>query len=145
MSENVNRYNGEILPFKTVSNVKPDVGINKDPGEDMCRLEDFESIGDMVKRFVRAGMVEQPIYVDADPGDLDVDMPSDFFDDNPGELLDTQIDLEDYLNAHQAEADGDHSKRDANNSENSAETPNNGEAQGGSSVADDDGAQLTSK
>lgn len=141
MNDNINRYSGEILPFKTISSVVPDVGINEDPGEDMCRLEDFESIGDMVKRFVRSGQLEQPVYVDVDPAGLDVDMPSDVSDDNPGELLDTQIELEGYLASHQAAADGDYSKRDANNSENSAETPDNGEAQGGSSAADDDGAQ----
>lgn len=141
--EKVNRFTSEVLPFKTISNVVPDVGINADPGEDLCRLEDFESIADVCTRFIRSGIDNSAefVYVNPDPASLDNDAVSDLYDDNPDDLIGTQTDLEDYLASHPTQAVGNDFANGSNNSEKSAQESNNGEVQGGSSVADDDGTQ----
>lgn len=140
-----NKFTGEVLPWKTVSNVEPDEGINKDPGEDLCRLEDFEPISDVINRYLRtSGVVFNeygiPDHEAADKA-LDEDSPSDLYDDNCDDLIDTQIDLDDYLNSHPTQAVGNDFANGSNNSEKSAEERDNGEVQGGSSAADDDGTQ----
>ena len=143
MEKNVNRFTGEVLPFKTISNVIPDVGVNADPGEDLCRLEDFESIGDVCARFIRSGVDNSSefAYTDPDPEGLDKDSVSDLYDENQDDLIETQFDLEDYLDSHPTQAVGNDFANGSNNSEKSAQEINNGEVQGGSSVADDDGTQ----
>lgn len=143
--DRVNKFTGEVLPWKTISNVEPDKGINEDPGEDLCRLEDFEPISDVINRYLRtSGIVGNEYGIpDPDAADkaLEEDLPSDLYDDNCDDLMDTQIDLEDYVNSHPAPAVGDDFTNGSNNSEKSAQETNNGEVQGGSSAADDDGTQ----
>ena len=43
----LNKFTGEYVPFKTVSNVQPDKGV-ENTGEDLCRKEDFEPIGQVI-------------------------------------------------------------------------------------------------
>lgn len=143
--DRVNKYTGEVLPWKTISNVDPDEGINKDPGEDLCRLEDFEPISEVINRYLRnSGIIGNeygtPDHEFADKA-LNEDVPSDFYDENCDDVIETQIDLEDYINSHPAQAVGNDFANGSNNSEKSAEESNNGEVQGGISVADDDGTQ----
>ena len=145
--DRVNKYTGEVLPWKTISNVDPDEGINKDPGEDLCRLEDFEPISVVINRYLRTSgiigneFVPTSEQVEQAEKALDDDLPSDLYDENCDDLMSTQMDLEDYLNSHPAQAVGNDFANGSNNSEKSAEESNNGEEQGGSSVADDDGSQ----
>ncbi len=140
-----NKYTGEVLPWKTISNVDPDEGINKDPGEDLCRLEDFEPISEVINRYLRnSGIIGNeygtPDHELADKA-LDKDLPSDLYDENCDDVMETQMDLECYLDSHPAQAVGNDFANGSNNSEKSAEESNNGEEQGGSSAADDDGSQ----
>lgn len=138
----MNKFTGELLPWKTISNVDPDEGINKDPGEDLCRLEDFESIGAVCARFMNSGYdnSKEFAYVKPSEDGLDQDCVTDLYDDNEDDLMNTQVDLEDYLNSHPAQAVGNDFTQGSNNSEKSAQETNNGEEQGGVSEASDDGS-----
>lgn len=97
MTDLKNRFTGEILPFKTVSNVEPHPGVNKEPGEDLCRLEDFEPIGAVIARFMRSGIdnSNEYVYDHVNEEDLAQERIYDVFDNE--DILDRQIDLEDYV------------------------------------------------
>lgn len=91
-----NRYTGEILPFKTITNVEPHPGVNKEPGEDLCRLEDFEPIGAVIARFLRTETDISKEYAFTNPTEesLDEERVYDVFDNE--DILDRQIELEEF-------------------------------------------------
>lgn len=92
---------GEALPFKTPSSAGYDEG-SKIEGEDKCRLEDFEPISACIARFLRNSsynIAEEYAYDAEDlPDDLDVERPLDSQDGD--DVLERQVDLEDYLDAY---------------------------------------------
>lgn len=94
------KFTGEVLPYKTISNVSVDSGIvNTSP--DLCRKEDFEPIGRVIARFMRSGEIDKVIneeyaYKETDKSDILQDSAFDVVDESD-DVLDQQIDLEDYI------------------------------------------------
>ena len=96
----VNKHTGEIEFYKTVANAQPDKGI-ENTGEDLCRKEDFEPIGQVIARFLRSGGVDAVLsgeyaYTEADKPDINEDSAFDAVDDE-ADILDQQMDLEEYI------------------------------------------------
>lgn len=97
-----NKYTGEVLPYKTVASVEPDKGI-ENTGEDLCRKEDFEPISACVKRFLNSGVdvSHEFMYTSEDAKNIDLDQVDDHYDPD-ADLLDQQMDVEDYLDGRYA-------------------------------------------
>lgn len=102
MDKFVNKFSGEVLPYKTVASVEPDKGF-ENTGEDLCRKEDFEPISACIKRFLNAGVdvSAEYRYTSEDVKDIDLDQVDDHYDPN-ADLLDQQMDIEDYLDGRYA-------------------------------------------
>lgn len=102
MNKFESKYTGEFLPFKTISNVTVDNGIvNELPDE--CKKEDFEPISHAVARFMRSADLQQVVndeyaYTSDNLPDINIDNAFDVADDSE-DLLDNQVDLEDYLSS----------------------------------------------
>lgn len=103
MDKFVNKFSGEVLPYKTVASVEPSKGI-ENTGEDLCRKEDFEPISVCIQRFLRAGGVDvsqEYKYTSDDVKNIDLDQADDHYDPD-ADLLDQQMDMEEYLDGRYA-------------------------------------------
>lgn len=103
MDKFVNKFSGEVLPYKTVASVEPDKGV-ENTGEDLCRKEDFEPISACIQRFLRSGGVDvsqEYRYTSDDVKNIDKDEVDDHYDPD-ADLLDQHMELEDYLDGRYA-------------------------------------------
>lgn len=116
-----NKYTGEIMPFRTVSNVQPDKGV-ENTGKDLCRKEDFEPIGSVIARFLRSGGVENVMqneyaYSSDNLKDLSEDDAFDYVDQE-SDVLDQAVDMDEYMDNRTASfASGSAVGQEANASE----------------------------
>lgn len=95
------KLTGLKLPFITPYSADVDQGV-ENVGEDTCHVEEYVSIQDTMRKYLRDGMPDlSNEYAFADD-EVDFDeRPSDVFDNE--DVLDQQMDLEDYLERHPAE------------------------------------------
>lgn len=97
------------MPFKTITNVSVDPGIVNDL-PDLCKVEDFEPISVVVRRFMRTVDPEQVrateyAYDAANLPDISEDTAFDV-NDMSDDVLDNAVEMEDYFDSRRSVSAG---------------------------------------
>lgn len=94
----LNKFTGEYMPFRTAYNSGNDKGVTCE-GKDLCHTEEYVPIADVMRRYLRDGIPDiSSEFAYGDDNLPDEDSAFDAFDNE--DILDRQIDLEEYAAQH---------------------------------------------
>lgn len=88
MNDFVNKFNGEVLPFRCPYNVKPDKGV-ENVLDDECVLSDYVPIKDQIKMFTRDDILKINALdsIEKELSDLDDEDLEDYITEDELETL----------------------------------------------------------